>query len=312
MVRYVPAVHDTDSAIVRAMREAQYAHRESPQDPRPVVMVTADKLDDDGNVVGIVRRMERAEPVRSFRPTGTDRGETSRETIAGKRAVAVRADAMRHARTVLGVVGPGEEGPEPSAASVFATLADPATVGALRVLAVAGMRCVVARANAKSEVSTTFRPVDPFGREASEAIGSLYWSHANASWLHGAPTTASGCVAYLRTIVGRMSRMVGPRAKKGSPAAPLALVSAADVVGAGGIEALQKAEHAAAMLAKAVNAVSKRNARHGAEVSRFIDDASTVGVAEARRRIRSDATAQRAMARLRIELTALGEESEGD
>ena len=312
MVRYVPAVHSTDSAVVRTLRAAQHAHRESPVDPRPVVMVTATKLDDDGRPIGIVRRLERAEPVRSFRPTGTDRGETSRENILGARAVAVRADAMRHARAVLGMVGPGEEGPEPSATSVFGSLADPATVNALRVLAVAGMHCVVSRANARGEVSTVYRPVDPFGREASEAIGSLWWSHTNASWRHGAPTTATGVVAYLRTIVGRMSRLIGPRARKGGPAAPLPLVCAADVVGAGGIEALQEAEHAASMLGKATARVADANARHGAEVARFIDEASALGVGEARRRIRSDATAQRAMARLRIELAALGEESEED
>lgn len=259
MVRYVPAVHDTDSAIVRTLRSAQHAHRESPHDPRPIIMVTATKLDDDGRPIGIIRRMERAEPVRSFRPTGTDRSP-SRENVLGARAVAVRADAMRHARTVLGMVGPGEEGPEPSAAGVFATLADPATVNALRILAVAGMRCVVARANARGEVATTYRPVDPFGREVSEAIGSLWLADASASWRHGAPTTATGVVAYLRTIVRRMSRPIAPRAHAGGPAAPLPLVSASDVVGAGGIEALQEAEHAAVMLARTIARLSPAEA----------------------------------------------------
>lgn len=294
MVRYVPAVHETDSAIVRALLDRE-AHRESPPDPRPLIMVTATKLDDDGNPIGVVRRMERAEPVRSFRPTGTDRGERSRENVLGARAVAVRADAVRHARMVLGIVGPGEEGPEPSAASVFAALADPAVVNALRVLAVAGMRCVVARANAKGEVSTTFRPVDPFGREVSEAIGSLYWSHTNASWQHGAPTTTTGVVAYLRTIVRRLSQPIRPRAKVGSPAAPLPLVSAADVVAAGGASELERAEERAAMLGRVARLPSSQRDA----VQRMIDAGSLAGLA-------GDATAHRALRSLR----AVAEDSE--
>lgn len=290
MVRYVPAIHSTDSAIVRAMREAQHAHRESPTDPRPVVMVIVPKLDDDGRPVGIVRRLERAEPARRGRPDRrVERGETSRDIVLGARVAAVRADVMRHARMVLGLVGPGEEGPEPSAASVFGSLADPATVGALRTLAVAGMRCVVSRANARGEVSTTYRPVDPFGREASEAIGSLWMANATQSWRRGAPTTASGAVAYLRTIVRRMSQPIGPRAKVGGPAAPLPLVSAVDVVGAGGIEALQEAEHAAAMLARTVGRLSPAEAT----AARAAAEARVSG-----ERMATDGTTRRSLAKI--------------
>ena len=267
MVRHVPAIHSTDSAIVRTMRIAQHAHRESPR-----------------------------RSVDTYRPSSTGIGERSRETVLGARAVAVRADAMRHARTVLGLTGPGEEGPEPSAASVFATLADPATVNALRTLAVAGMRCVVARSNARGEVSTVYRPVDPFGREVSEAIGSLWLADASASWRHGAPTTASGVVAYLRTIVGRMSRLIGPRARKGCPAAPLPLVSAADVVGAGGASELERAEERAAMLGRVARLPSSQRDA----VQRMIDAGSLAGLA-------GDATAHRALRSLR----AVAEDSEG-
>jgi hypothetical protein len=259
MVRHVPAIHDTDSAIVRAMRIAQHAHRESPR-----------------------------RSIDTYRPSSIGIGERSRETIDGARAVAVRADAMRHARYVLGLVGPGEEGPEPSAASIFATLDDPATVGALRVLATAGMRCVVSRSNARGEVSTTYRPVDPYGREVSEAIGSLWLSDAKQSWRHGAPTTASGCIAYLRTIVGRQSRMIGPRARKGGPAAPLPLVTAADVVGAGGIRELERAEERAAMLGRVARLPSSQRDA----VQRMIDAGSMSGLA-------GDTTAHRALRSLR-------------
>lgn len=292
MVRFVPCILETDSAIVRALRTAQHAHRESPADPRPVVLVTAVRVDEHGAPIVVGRRMERADPERSFRPTGTGRGEASRETIAGARAVAVRADAMRHARAVLGMVGPGEEGPEPSAATVLDMLADPAIVNALRVLAVAGMRCVVSRANARGDVSTKFAPVDPFGREVSEAVGSLWLSHATQSWRHGAPRTIAGVVSYLRTIVRRQSRPMEARARKGGPCAPLPLVTAADVVGAGGIEALQNAEHAAAVL---VRSAARLTDRHAME-ARAVVEARLNGEPDG---IRSNSTAQRAMRRLR-------------
>ncbi len=268
MVRYVPAVHDTDSAIVRTMRAAQHAHRESPR-----------------------------RSVDTYRPSSIGIGERSRENVLGARSVAVRADAMRHARNVLGLVGPGEEGPEPSAASIFATLADPATVGALRTLAVAGMRCIVSRCNARGEVSTVYRPVDPYGREASEAIGSLWLSNARQSWRHGAPTTASGCIAYLRTIVGRQSRPLVPRARKGGPAAPLPLVTAADVVGAGGARELERAEERAAMLYRVARLPSSQRDA----VQRMIDTGSMAGLA-------GDTTAHRALRSLR----AVAEDSEED
>jgi hypothetical protein len=268
MVRFVPAVHSTDSAIVRAMREAQHAHRESPR-----------------------------RSVDTYRPSSIGIGERSRETVLGARAVAIRADAMRHARMVLGIVGPGEEGPEPSAASVFAMLADPATVGALRTLAVAGMRCVVSRSNARGEVSTVYRPVDAFGREASEAIGSLWMANATQSWRHGAPTTATGIVAYLRTIVRRMSRPIAPRARKGGPAAPLPLVTAADVVAAGGLAELERAEKRAAMLGRVARLPSSQRDA----VQRMIDAGSMGGLA-------GDTTAHRALRSLR----AVAEDSEED
>lgn len=288
MVRYVPALLPTDSAIVRALRSAQHAHRESPADPRPLVLVTSTRTDENGAPVVVGRRMERAELPRSFRPTGTDRSE-GREVRASARAVAVRADAMRHARAVLGILGPGEEGPEPCAASVLSSLDDPATVGALRVLAVAGMRCVVARANARGEVATTFRPVDAFGREVSDAIGSLWLSHATDAWRNGAPTTATGVVAYLRTIVRRQSRMIEPRARKGGPAAPLPLVSAADVAGAGGIEALLDAEEAARALDKALERLSPAEG----EAIRAAASARVSG-----ERVRTDGTTRRALAKI--------------
>jgi hypothetical protein len=258
-------------------------------------MVTATKLDDDGNPIGIVRRLERAEPVRSFRPTGAATGEVSRENVLGARAVAVRADAMRHARIVLdslapGELAPGEHGPAPcSGPAILAALDDPATVGALRVLAVAGMRCIVSRSNARGEVTTTYRPVDPFGREASEAIGSLWLANATQSWRHGAPRTLAGVVSYLRTVVRRMSRMIAPRAKVGGPAAPLPLVSAADVVGAGGIDALLDAEHAAAMLARTVARLSPTEAT----AARAAAEARVSG-----ERMATDGTTRRSLAKI--------------
>ena len=84
---------------------------------------------------------------------------------------------------------------------------DDATHRAVRMLACRGLRAYVARTHGE-DTTARYVPVDPFGRDANEAVSAAWMAmvHPRRAARRPAPTTGDALIAYLRSAIRRMVR----------------------------------------------------------------------------------------------------------
>lgn len=139
--------------------------------------------------------------------------------IDGRRADA-HADAMAQAAIVMSA---------PDAVALWRA-GDEATHRAARMLACRGLRAYAARTHGE-DTTARYVPVDPFGRDASEAVSAAWMAmvHPRRAARRSPPTTGEALVAYLRASIRRMVRPMERVASRYSAKRdPIALARAAD------------------------------------------------------------------------------------
>lgn len=107
---------------------------------------------------------------------------------------------------------------------------DEATHRAARLLACRGLRAYVVRAHGE-DTTTRYVPVDPFARDASEAVSAAWLAmvHPRRAARRAAPATGEAIVAYLRASIRRMVRPMERVASRfNAKHDPVALARAAD------------------------------------------------------------------------------------
>lgn len=116
--------------------------------------------------------------------------------IDGRKADA-HGDAMAQAARIMA---------QPEAVALWRA-GDEATHRAARMLACRGLRAYVARSLGE-DTTARYVPVDPFGREANEAVSAAWCAmvHPRRAARRPAPTTGDALIAYLRSAIRRMVR----------------------------------------------------------------------------------------------------------
>lgn len=127
---------------------------------------------------------------------GGDANARSPVATDGKRA-AVANDACAHALALLSL---------PDAVAHWRA-GDDAVHRAARMLACRGLRALVVRVQGE-DATSRYVPVDPFGRDANEAVSAAWMAmvHPTRAARRASPATGEELVRYLRAAVRRMIR----------------------------------------------------------------------------------------------------------